>query len=60
MVDRRFDVIVVAWNPAMAAVKRTVANTPIVMIGAVDPVGNGFVRSTLQPGVSMTGRVGLL
>jgi len=55
MVDRRFDVIVVAWNPAIAAVRRTVANIPVVMIGAVDPVGNGFVRSTLQPGANMTG-----
>jgi len=36
MVDRRLDVIVAAWNPAIAAVKRTVANIPVVMIGAVD------------------------
>ena len=55
MADRRFDVIVAAWNPAIAAVKRIVAKTPVVMIGAVDPVGNGFVRSTLQPGANMTG-----
>ena len=58
MVDRRFDVIVAAWNPAIAAVRRAVANTPVVMIGAVDPVGNGFVRSTLQPGANMTGLTG--
>ena len=55
MVDRRVDVIVAAWNPAIAAVKRTVANIPVVMIGAVDPVGNGFVSSTSRPGANMTG-----
>jgi putative ABC transport system substrate-binding protein len=55
MVGRSFDVIVAAWNPAIAAVSRTVANTAIVMVGAVDPVGNGFVRSTSRPGTNITG-----
>src|SRR6266849_8955933 len=55
MAGRRFDVIVAAWNPAIAAVRRTVANTPVVMVGAIDPVGNGFVSSTSRPGTNMTG-----
>jgi ABC-type uncharacterized transport system substrate-binding protein len=55
MVDRRFDVIVAAWNPAIAAVRRTVTNTPVVMVGAVDPVGSGFVTSTSRPGANITG-----
>jgi putative tryptophan/tyrosine transport system substrate-binding protein len=55
MAGRHFDVIVAAWNPAIAAVSRTVANTPIVMVGAIDPVGNGFVRSTSRPGPHVTG-----
>jgi ABC-type uncharacterized transport system substrate-binding protein len=55
MAGERFDVIVAAWNPAIAAVRRTVANTPVVMLGAIDPVGNGFVSSTSRPGTNMTG-----
>ncbi len=54
MASRPFDVIVAAWNPAIAAVRRTVANTPVVMVGAIDPVGNGFVSSTSRPGANMT------
>jgi len=55
MAGRRFDVIVAAWNPAIVALRRTAANTPVVMIGAIDPVGNGFVSSTSRPGTNMTG-----
>ena len=55
MAGRRFDVIVAAWNPAIAAVRRTMANTPVVMVGAIDPVGNGFVSSTSRPGSNITG-----
>jgi putative tryptophan/tyrosine transport system substrate-binding protein len=53
MAAERFDVIVAAWNPAIAAVKRTGAKTPVVMLGAIDPVGNGFVSSTSRPGTNM-------
>lgn len=55
MAGERFDVIVAAWNPAIAAVERTGAKTPVVMLGAIDPVGNGFVSSTSRPGTNMTG-----
>jgi len=55
MVGRHFDVIVAAWNPAVAAVKRTGSNTPVVMVGAIDPVGNGFVSSTSRPAANVTG-----
>src|SRR5215831_8022786 len=55
MVGRHFDVIVAAWNPAVAAVKRTGLNTPVVMVGAIDPVGNGFVTSTSRPAANVTG-----
>ena len=56
MAAKRFDVIVASWNPAIAAVRRTVTlNTPVVMVGAIDPVGNGFVSSTSRPGANMTG-----
>jgi hypothetical protein len=55
MAGEGFDVIIAAWNPAIAALRRTGATTPVVMIGAIDLVGNGFVRSTLRPGTNMTG-----
>jgi putative ABC transport system substrate-binding protein len=31
------------------------ANIPVVMVGAVDPVGNGFVISMSRPGANITG-----
>jgi ABC-type uncharacterized transport system substrate-binding protein len=55
MAGKGFDVIVAVWNPAIAALRRTGASTPVVMVGAIDPVGNGFVRSTSRPGTNMTG-----
>ena len=55
MANEHFDVIVAAWNPAIAAVRRTVVDTPVVMVGAIDPVGNGFVNSTSRPGANITG-----
>src|SRR4030095_2804874 len=55
MAGKGFDVIVAVWNPAITALRRTGANTPVVMVGAIDPVGNGFVRSTSRPGSNMTG-----
>ena len=57
MVGRPCDVIVAAWNPAIIAVRRTGTSTPVVMIGAVDPVGNGFVSNTSRPGANVTGLV---
>jgi len=55
LAGRHFDVIVAAWNPAVAALRRTAPNTPLVMVGAIDPVGNGFVSSTSRPGANITG-----
>jgi putative ABC transport system substrate-binding protein len=57
MVGRPCDVIVAAWNPAITAVRRTATSIPVVMIGAVDPVGNGFVSNTSRPGANVTGLV---
>jgi len=55
MADNHFDAILAAWNPAIAAARRTVADTPVVMVGAIDPVGNGFVSATSRPGANITG-----
>jgi ABC-type uncharacterized transport system substrate-binding protein len=55
MAGQRFDVIIAVWNPAIAAIRQTGTTTPVVMVGAIDPVGNGFVSNTSRPGANITG-----
>jgi len=57
MAGRRLDVIVAAWNPAIVAMRQTGTTTPVVMVGAIDPVGNGFVSSPSRPGGNITGLI---
>jgi putative ABC transport system substrate-binding protein len=45
----------VAAGPAMRAVQRAGISAPVVMAGAEDPIGQGFVRSLAQPGGNFTG-----
>jgi ABC-type uncharacterized transport system substrate-binding protein len=49
------DVIVAGQDPAIAAAKRQTRSIPIVMVGASDPVGTGFVASLARPGGNITG-----
>jgi putative ABC transport system substrate-binding protein len=56
LVALKMDVIVVAQDQAVAAVKREAGTTiPIVMSNSSDPVGTGFVASLAHPGGSITG-----
>jgi putative ABC transport system substrate-binding protein len=55
VVRSRVDVIVTGTNPIVAAVKRATATIPIVMVGALDPVGFGLVRDLARPGGNLTG-----
>ena len=55
MVRAKFDIIVSATDPGVAAVKRHTQTIPIVMVGATDPVGTGFVESLARPGGNVTG-----
>jgi putative ABC transport system substrate-binding protein len=55
LVRMKVDVIVVGTDPAIAAVKRQTSSIPIVMVGASDPVGAGFVASLARPGGNVTG-----
>jgi putative ABC transport system substrate-binding protein len=55
VVRSRVDVIVTGSNPIVAAAKRATTTIPIVMIGALDPVGLGFVDSLARPGGNLTG-----
>ena len=51
--------IIVAWQtPAVAAARRATGDIPIVMAGAADPVGNGFIASLARPGGNVTGMTG--
>lgn len=42
LLSMRVEVIIAAWNPAIAALKRAAATIPVVMVGVVDPVGHGL------------------
>lgn len=54
LVRLRVDVIV-APGPMLSALKRAASTIPIVMAGALDPVGQGLVKSLGQPGGNFTG-----
>ena len=55
LVALKVDVIVVATDVAIAAVKRETRTIPIVMRSSTDPVGTGFVASLARPGGNVTG-----
>jgi ABC-type uncharacterized transport system substrate-binding protein len=50
----RMDVIV-APGPMLSALKRATSVIPVVMAGALDPVGEGLVKSLGRPGTNFTG-----
>jgi putative ABC transport system substrate-binding protein len=48
--------VIVAAGPTVDAVRRVTARIPVVMVGgASDPVGEGFIRSLAVPGGNITG-----
>jgi putative ABC transport system substrate-binding protein len=49
------DTIIATNNASIAATKRATATIPIVMVHAVDPVGNGLIASLARPGGNITG-----
>src|SRR6516164_4579300 len=50
LVNSNVDVIVTWGTPTVIAVQRATSTIPIVMAGAGDPVGSGFVASLARPG----------
>ena len=49
------DVIVTSSTPSAEAARSATSTIPIVMAGAADPVGTGFVHSLSHPGGNITG-----
>jgi putative tryptophan/tyrosine transport system substrate-binding protein len=52
---RKVDVIVTSGNEYALLAKRATSVTPIVFIGAGDPIGTGLVESMARPGGNVTG-----
>jgi ABC-type uncharacterized transport system substrate-binding protein len=55
LVGMKVDIIVVATDPGVAAVKQQTRTIPIVMVNTTDPVGTAFVASLARPGGNITG-----
>jgi putative ABC transport system substrate-binding protein len=55
LVEVKVDLIVARSTPAIEAAKNATRTIPIVMLGAADPVGSGFVASLARPGGNITG-----
>jgi putative tryptophan/tyrosine transport system substrate-binding protein len=55
LVRLNVDVIVVSSTPSVQAARKATKTIPIVMAGAADPVGTGFVASLSHPGGNITG-----
>jgi putative ABC transport system substrate-binding protein len=54
LIRSRVDVIV-APGPMLGALKQATSTIPVVMAGALDPVGQGLIKSLSQPGGNFTG-----
>jgi putative ABC transport system substrate-binding protein len=55
LVGLKVDVVLAAGTQAISAARQAMTTVPIVMAGANDPVGSGFVRSLARPGGNVTG-----
>lgn len=55
LVRIKVDVIVASSTPAVQATKNATNTIPIVMSGAANPIGTGFVASLARPSGNITG-----
>jgi len=55
LVRLQVDVILAGGRQPLAALKQATSTIPVVMTAAVDPVGEGLVRSLAHPGGNFTG-----
>ena len=55
LVASQVDVAVGTDSQAIQALKEKTSTIPIVMVGAADPIGSGFIASLARPGGNITG-----
>ena len=55
LVSLKPDLIFVYGSMQLRAAKQATSTLPIVMVGVVDPAGQGFIASLAQPGGNVTG-----
>ena len=55
LVRMKVDAIMCAGTQAIGAAQKATKTIPVVMAGANDPVGSGFVASLARPGANITG-----
>ena len=55
LINSNVDVIVAWATPTTIAARHATSTIPIVMVGAGDPVGSGFIASLARPGGNITG-----
>ena len=55
LIGLQVDAIVAVGTPAIRAAQEATDTIPIIMVSALDPVGEGFVASLAQPGRNITG-----
>lgn len=55
LAESQLDVIVTAGHPLAVAAKKATAQTPIVALAVVNPVGSGLAASISHPGGNLTG-----
>ena len=55
LVRLKVDAILAAGTQAISAAQKATTTIPIMMAGANDPVGSGFVTSLAHPGANITG-----
>jgi putative ABC transport system substrate-binding protein len=55
LASMNLDVILAGYASALARLRETIRNVPIIFANVPDPVGNGFVASVAHPGGNITG-----
>ena len=60
LVHLKVDVLVARATPPVQAAKNATTTIPIVMLGAADAVGSGFVASLARPGGNITGTTNIM
>jgi len=60
LVKLKVDLIAARATPAVAAAKKATSTIPIVMLGAADAIGSGFISSLAHPGGNITGTTNIM